>query len=179
MARAFACVFVGYGRICDGEKLSVVSQGYYWVQLRLRASLAVLMADFAGGGGYAMGGRAGVVRETWQRLLGSLVSAAKRPCSSSSVLAVVCRVGCRLLISMAGRQLVVSHLRGGSEYGRWQTRDCCMSMYTYGILSLFFSSDTRKGQTTITHPKQHRLLISCAYYGELLSTRVHIPREHV
>ena len=28
----------------------------YWVQLRLRASLAVLMADSAGGGGYAMCG---------------------------------------------------------------------------------------------------------------------------
>ena len=54
------------------------------------------------------GWMAGVVRETWQRRLGSLVSAAKRPSSSASVLAVVCRVGCRLLMSMAGGSLCLT-----------------------------------------------------------------------
>ena len=54
------------------------------------------------------GWMAGVVRETWQRRLGSLVSAAKRPSSSASVLAVVCRVGCRLLTSTAGSSLCLT-----------------------------------------------------------------------
>jgi hypothetical protein len=115
---------------------------------------------------------AGVVRETWQRLLGSLVSAAKRPSSSSSVLAVVCRVGCRLLTSMAGSSLCLTcevevNMLGGEHV---------TGVYLHVVLLLRHTKRTDNNRTSKTPPPAY---LVCTHYGELLSTLVHIPREHV
>lgn len=68
--------------------------------------------------------------------------------------------------------VVVSHLRGGSECAGWRTRDCCMICDCHSCIDLY----THINSNTITHSKQHRLLISCAQdgdIGELLSCGAH------
>jgi hypothetical protein len=109
---------------------------------------------------------AGVVRETWQRLLGWLVSAAKREAPFFICLLV------RLSAVDVPWYVVVSHLRGGSEYAGWRTRDCCMRCTCHSCMYMYI----HRHSNTITHSNQDCLLISCAQYGdigELLSTGAH------
>jgi len=114
-----ACVFVGYHAICNGEKLSVVRK-ICWVQLRLLARVTVLvrrgrllMADSCWRRWICLCGWpeqfARLGNGYWDRLFRR--RSARRP--SSSVLCMSA-VGCRYCIHGTW-EVVVSHLRGGSE----------------------------------------------------------------